>query len=269
MAQLNSKVQTSLLKFTLFSLMIFSSSCAMFSRSPPKEEVTPTAPVKVEATSENKSGSSQSDEVRTLIMNLNQRIDALEVKLGTLNEKLDRAKSAIPTQPVEATAVNSRGQTPVASKATSDPESGFVTDQSVAQFRHAMLLFESQKYSEAVLEFSSFLEQFADSPFAGSAQFYVGESYLKQKEYKLAYQEFQRLLTSYDRSPAVSHALREMAVAADMLHLTKEAAGLRQSLSSIFPQSPAALVIAESKPIETKVVPPATPIAPEQKEHTQ
>lgn len=90
------------------------------------------------------------------------------------------------------------------------------------------------------MAFSEFLEKAPDHPLAGSAQFYVGESYFKQKEYKLALQEYQRVLTSYDRSPVVADTLARMITTEEILKKQPEAEKHQHLLTSLFPNSPAA-----------------------------
>jgi tetratricopeptide (TPR) repeat protein len=103
-----------------------------------------------------------------------------------------------------------------------------------------MILFKAKKFPESMLAFSSFIERYADHPLAGSAQFYVGECYYRQKEYKLAVVEYQRVLTSYDRSGSLPETLKQMAQAEEHLAQAEDALKHRQLLLSLFPQSPAA-----------------------------
>ncbi len=220
------------------------------------------------------------DELRALMQNLNNRIDALETKLSSFADKLDSTKGQVEKtmavqalNPATSPIAAKKGQNPPIGKAAGDPEIGFTTDQAIAGFRRGMILFEGQKFPEAVLEFSAFLDQFADHALAGSAQFYVGESYFRQKEYKLAMQEFQRVLTSYDRSSVIPQTLKQMVRSAEILKQDKEATQLRQTLLSLFPQSPAAFDLESapkstvaSGPAETvkvpPVAPPTAPVAP-------
>jgi tol-pal system protein YbgF len=117
---------------------------------------------------------------------------------------------------------------------------GYTNDEAIQNYRQALLLYKAQKYPEAVLAFSTFVERYADHPLAGNAQYYVGSSYLQQGEPKLALQELQRVLSAYDRSPMVSRALLDMALAEEKLQNREAAAKYRQLLISLFPMSPAA-----------------------------
>ena len=192
-------------------------------------------------------------DTRALLVQLGKRIDILETQLASMNDKLDAARLSFEKFSRSPSSVEKPKITPVASHpadgvgtdipvvpAKNDPDSGFAQDEPIQTFRKAFILYQAQKYSEAVLTFSKFLEKFPDHPLAGSSQFYVGECYIKQKEFKLAIQEYQHVLTSYDRSPHVSDTLKQMIIAEEKLKLAQEAAKHRQLLTSLFPQSPAA-----------------------------
>ncbi len=248
------RVQTlsslNLLLSTLF-LVVVLSACAGSAKKPDEKEAAPAAPA---ATAAAPAAQTQNDELRAMLQNLNTRIDSLETKLGSLNEKVDQTKGRVDQSvaaqmmtPVNSPANSKKGISPEVAKRSEDPEFGFITDQAVTEFRRGMILFEGSKYPEAVLQFTSFLEQFADHALAGNVQYYIGESYFRQKEYKLAAQEFQRVLTSYDRSPAISMALKGLVQTSDSLKNEKEASHYRQTLLSLFPQSPAAGELANVK----------------------
>lgn len=135
-----------------------------------------------------------------------------------------------------------------------DPELGFTNDSTIQEFRSAIILHKAGKYPEAVLAFSTFVENYPDHPLAGTAQFYVGNSYYKQKEYGLAVREYQRVLTTYDRSTHIAQTLREISDAEDALRKSDDAARHRQLLMSLFPHSPFA-----TKPAVSKAAPAPAP----------
>jgi tol-pal system protein YbgF len=177
---------------------------------------------------------------------LNARLDAMEAKLAALNDKLDSTQHALdnfltahqPKMSGVTTPMTDAAGAPVAASDANMP--GYVQDGAVQLYRKANILFESERYADANLAYSRFLEKYPDHALAGSAQFKIGEGYFKRKEYKQAVQEFQKVLTSYDRSPAISATLRELAESEDALGKTQEAARYRQQLTSLFPSSPAA-----------------------------
>jgi TolA-binding protein len=184
------------------------------------------------------------------------RIDSLETKLATLGDRLlstqgsvdqllantKASPSAVHEHPAQAA-----GAAAGAPASPRDPEAGFATDEAIQAFRKASISWQAAKFADAVLGFSRFLERYPDHPLAGTAQYYVGNAYFQQKEYKLALQEYSRVLTSYDRSAHVSDTLAEMARAEDALKNPEAAARHRQLLTSLFPQSPAAAFVASAE----------------------
>ena len=208
-----------------------------------------TKPTQTNGSETAQTTSAESTKLLNLLNNINDRIQALESKLTSLNDKIDSTRLTLDhmnhAQKVKAAEVianqsETAGIPARPTPAPSDPEGGFINDDAVQNFRKSMIIFQGQKYPEAVLAFSSFLEKFPDHALAGSAQFYIGKAYMKQKEYKLALKEFQRVLTSYDRSTHVADTLSEMALAEEKLKRSDEATRHRQLLTSLFPHSPAA-----------------------------
>ncbi len=148
------------------------------------------------------------------------------------------------------------------SPSASDPEAGFVQDYAVKAFRQAMILFKGQKYPEAILAFTAFMEGYADHPLAGTAQFHIGESYYLQKEPKLAKAEYAPVLTDYDLSPYVPVARRRLS------ETEPTQKKYQQLLLSLYPTSPAAQFAKLSPEVEpagpaVKVTRPVVDAPPE------
>lgn len=201
------------------------------------DQVAATAPQPAAATDPVPAVSTEkSAVVEARLAEMQDRLQGMEQKVTDLQAQLQLAQNRAP--------VVANGALPIAAHpaqgAGRDPEAGFTQDEVVQTYRKAMVLFQAQKFSESILAFSAFVEQNPDHALAGSAQFYLGQAYFEQKEFKLALKEWERVITSYDRSPRVSDTLRQMAQAEDQLKRPKEAATHRQLLTSLFPQSPAA-----------------------------
>ncbi len=193
----------------------------------------------------------QINDLQASIASMTKRLEAMDNQLSGLNDALIATRHRL-----ESSSSSASSSTPLAGvlphpsakagtevdpeSAPLDPEAGFVNDSATRAYKQGLVFLQSRSYSEAILAFSSFLERYADHPLAGSAQYYIGESYFQQKEYKLAAQELERVLTSYDRSPHVPQALRLLAEVEETLGRTDSATKHRQLLATVFPQSPAA-----------------------------
>jgi TolA-binding protein len=189
---------------------------------------------------------------------MSDRVRALEEKIAALNEKLTSTQLALdnymgvgkpkPT-PVKRHPGDLAGQPIRAIQAPGDPEAGFSDDKAVDKYREARILFDAERYPDAILGFAAFVREFPDHPLAGAAQFYVGESYYLQKEHKLALEEYRRVLASYGRSSHVAETLKRVAEVEEMAKLPQEAERHRHMLLSLFPQSPAAKALLASAPV--------------------
>jgi TolA-binding protein len=193
---------------------------------------------------EPRSNNSELNEMRALVSSLKSRVESLEVRLdGNKDSKDSKDTSKISAAQAVRVAppVSDQAGTPVEPKPIpTDAEPGFVNDAAVLAYRQALILYTAQKYPESALGFSGFLDNYPDHALAGSAQFYVGESYFKQRDYKRAITEYRHVLTSYDRSPHVADALHQLSSAEALMGNAEESQKQKQLLSRLFPQSPAA-----------------------------
>lgn len=203
---------------------------------------------------------SQLADLHQMMTNQAARLEALETRIGSLADKVSATQSSVDNlmanrkalpAPVVSHPSDGAGTEPAETLASNDPEAGFVSDRAIQDFRKGQILLDARKYPEAALAFSAFVEKYPDHPLAGSAQFEIGESYFKQKDYKKAVHELERVLTSYDRSPHISDTLRDLADAEDGLRMPEQAARHRQLLTSLFPQSPAANLSAGPASVES------------------
>ena len=80
-------------------------------------------------------------------------------------------------------------------------------DTALTDFIKAMRLFKAGKYTEAELSFNHFTEQYPEHVMAGSAQFYSGESYYMMNEFKLAINEYGKVISTFSSSPRVASAM--------------------------------------------------------------
>ncbi len=127
---------------------------------------------------------------------------------------------------------------PVRSKR--DPKTGFLHGPAIQKYRDAKILFNAEKYPEAILEFTSFVREYPDHAFASASQFHIGECYFKQNEYRLAKDEFERILVAYDRSSYIPKTLLRLSQTSQQLEKQDKAKSYRQLLFSLFPNSPSA-----------------------------
>ncbi len=184
-----------------------------------------------------------------IFSSLADRLQSLEDKTANLNSRIEelqiRLEQVINKQKLEITEIS----TPVTDRipaqvhplaGSAETEGRDPNQGGVSLFRKGLMYFRTEQLSEAILTLTEFIEKNPDHILAGSAQFYVGDAYFKQKEYRLAIQEFRQVLAAYPSSIHVSETLNRLAFSEDALKNTQEAIRYRQLLTSTFPQSPAA-----------------------------
>lgn len=204
----------------------------------------------------------QNKQLQAEVAAMNTKLDSLDTKMGSVNDKVDQTRAQMDTltgnvgvshpttKKVVTPTLPAGGSVDEDTVDSTGPEKGYIDDDAVQKYRSAMILFQAHNYPDAVLSFSSFVDQFPDHPLAGDAQYFLGESYFKQKEYRLAARELNRVLTTYDRSSHVSDALRDLAISEENTGDKDAAERHRQELMSMFPSSPAAAPVAETKTTE-------------------
>lgn len=204
-------------------------------------------------------------ELQNRVVELQKKLEDVDGRMGALNDKITinppLASQAVSQAPISkspiapSTGVGRKAQSPLSK---SDPELGLSQGDAIQQFREALVFFDAAKYPQAILAFSNFLKEYADHSLAPAAQFSLGEAYFQQKEYRVAVEEYQRVLLSYTRSSYVSDSLERLAECFEKMGRKDEMNRNRQLLMSLFPQSPAAHRFANTPATSA---PPAQPTA--------
>ena len=155
--------------------------------------------------------------LESTITGLNTRVHELEMKLDAAQNpphfdgKLGSPERKLTTKNGESNPSRQSLGAPAASVASNDPGAGFSNDASVRSFQQGKALFDQEKYPEAILAFSSFLERDERHTLASNAQYYIAESYFLQSDFVVADQEFQKLAIRYPNSSRLSYALVRLA----------------------------------------------------------
>ena len=264
----------------LLGVVIIGISACSSSRKTPSKE-TESAPQEKEEKSQKQESETQitssSSDVDTQFRELEARVQILSNQLQSMEHKLTKTENAFnsyfknrqpPKKTMSTTVVKPQAVDEISSKfgknaKTAMLSGGFVDDEAINQYRAAKVFFESNQFSEAILEFTSFLKSNPNHPLAGAAQFYIGESYFKQKEHRLALEEYDRVLASYNQSSFVADALSRMVEVEATLKMSKQEQKHLQLLQALFPHSPAAKRINEtqknqkkSNPVPKQTTPP-------------
>jgi tol-pal system protein YbgF len=185
------------------------------------------------------------------LLDLSQRLDAMQNDLRTLRGQLDELKygndSSRDQQREQYAdldrrlqAIESNGIS--ASSALSAKGGGLPVPQGNdrANYQAAFELLKDGKYAEAVQGFQQFLTKFPDSVLLDNAQYWLGEARYVMKDYVQALRDFQTVTDKYPDSRKIPDALLKIGYCNYELKNWKEARTALTSVVQKFPDTTAA-----------------------------
>jgi tol-pal system protein YbgF len=162
--------------------------------------------------------------------------------LGTIS-----ANTPLPQAPAGAAeaAAAAAGQTPSQSQAAAanqDPNSVQLPGNSPQeQYEYATGLLQRGAYPEAGLAFKAFVAQHPKDPLAGNAQYWLGETYYAQSDYKSAAIAFAEGYQKYPKSAKAPDNLLKLGMSLGQTGRKNDACTAFKQLGSQFPNASAAI----------------------------
>ncbi len=99
----------------------------------------------------------------------------------------------------------------------------------------AMASFQAEEHGQAVLEWSELTKKFPEHPLASNAQYWIGESYYRQRDFRQALLEFRKVIDGYPKSPQIPEALLKIGLCHRAL---KDAARAREAWDQLTKEYP-------------------------------
>ena len=103
-----------------------------------------------------------------------------------------------------------------------------------------MATFRAREYGQAVLDFVDFIAKYPRHPLAANAQYWIGEAYYVQRDYRQALTEFQKVLDVAPGSAKVPDALLKVGLCYRNLRDESRARQTWDRVVKDYPKSPAA-----------------------------
>ena len=163
-----------------------------------------------------------------------------------LDTRLRRFEQNAPAAPAAGPGGAAPGpsQGPGASAPQAAPAPTAVTGAAAADEQRVYEAAQQQRrvgnYQAAIVSFQGFVSQFARSPLAHRAQYWIGDSYYNLRDFKNAIANQQKLVSTYPDSASVPDALLNIASSYIELGDNASAKKTMDSLVSRFPSSEAA-----------------------------
>ncbi len=120
--------------------------------------------------------------VKDILEDLKQRVNIVEAKLGISDSKKSKDK----------------GKTKIKGGAATSPSA--VSDDPKSLYRQARKLLKEKSTIESRRMFALFLTKYPKHRLADDSQYWIGESYLREKNFHQAVMEFQKVLDKYKKT---------------------------------------------------------------------
>ncbi len=165
------------------------------------------------------------DSMSTQVQGLADNLEEVKARLGRVNQQLAEMQNTL--QSLDAKVA---GGTPApgvtgSSGGPGGPPSGPPPSADLL-YSNGLRDFTGGKYDLARQEFLDYLKYYPETDLASNAQFYIGEIYFAQKQYKDAATEYDKVLTNYPKSFKLAPARLKKGLA--LLELGQKASAIRE-----------------------------------------
>lgn len=160
------------------------------------------------------------------IRELAAQVESLEAKLQDTHFRLTQLAQQIAATQQELQGIRTAAEQRRPASSSSGPLSTVDASDPRALYDTAYADYERGSYDLAILAFRQYLETFPDTELADNAAYWIGECYYHQSRFQQAIDQFDRVLTRYERSERVPSALLKKGYA--YLELGQRAQGVVQ-----------------------------------------
>jgi tol-pal system protein YbgF len=114
------------------------------------------------------------------------------------------------------------------------------TPEEAAAYRASFNLLKEARYDEAISGFRAFLKKYTSSSYAANAQYWLGEAHYVTKKFKIAINEFNKVITTYPYSSKIPDTMLKIGYCYYELRDMKAATQTLTQLRNQFPGTTAA-----------------------------
>ena len=109
-----------------------------------------------------------------------------------------------------------------------------------ADYQAAVDALHAGDHAAAIAGLREFLRRYPDHDYADNAQYWLGEAYYDQKDYKRGLEEFRKTVERYPHGNTVPDAMLKVGFCYAALGQTDQARATLEELISVYPRSPSA-----------------------------
>lgn len=166
---------------------------------------------------------------------IRSRLNKMEQEIAALRKKVEDLEAGKPAE--GETAQASPGMEPEAGGKTAGGPAG---DDPKNLYASSYESLKNEQYADAKAGFSEFMKKYPTHELADNAQFWLGETYYKEKDYENAILTYEKLLKDFPKSPKVPAAMLKQARSFEAIGDEKTAKVIYQLLIQKYPGSPEA-----------------------------
>lgn len=175
------------------------------------------------------------DALATQVQSLRDSVDELTARLGQMSQQLAETQSVL--QSVDARLAPSAPEGTEGEPGSTTTPPGTSPPSAKTLYDNALRDFTGGKYELARQQFGDYLNYYGRTPLAGNAQFYIGETYYQQKDFRRAVAEYDKAIKNYPGGNKVAAAHLKKGYA--LLELNEREAGVKalRTVVDKFPRS--------------------------------
>ena len=183
-----------------------------------------------------------SDVVNRTIVDLENRLYAIETRLSAIEAQLGITPSTTPMTPPTTTPTTPPTTTPTPTTTTppsdTTPTAPPVGMEGDRAYYTAYEKYQDGNYTGAIADFSAFVTTYPESSLADNAQFWIGECYYSQGDYEKAILEYDKVINNYADADKVPSAYLKIGYAFAELGDEGSARAFLLELIEKYPEEP-------------------------------
>lgn len=175
------------------------------------------------------------DNLRLELQSINGRFADIDQQRNELQEELALVRDDLGLR-ISALGEQSRAAATGATGATQIPEAS-ATQPETLYLQAVDTIRKQKQYANGRKQLESFLQKSPKHALAPNAAYWIGESYLGEKEYEKAILQFEEVIRTYGEHPKAAAAYLKQALTFEQLGDRKSARSILEKLTKSFPLS--------------------------------
>jgi tol-pal system protein YbgF len=193
------------------------------------------------ASAESRALEARLSEVSVALKEGNAEVTRLRTRVEAAEAEARAAKAAAPPPPPAPPPTPAPAAVPAPALVVEPPRSVPTRGENPqAVYKAALATFRAGEHGQAVLDFLDFIAKHPRHPLVANAQYWIGEAYYVQRDYRQALTEFQKVLVTAPGSAKAADALLKIGLAHKSLRDHRRARQSWQRVVRDFPRSEAA-----------------------------